>query len=72
MALVSRFRTDSCFRRVMSKWFPATLGVDIAVRNDINPAHACLEQINVDSVQRVSISQIDISRPSHPVVVNSA
>ncbi|KAJ7920924.1 putative L-ascorbate oxidase [Mycena leptocephala] len=51
---------------------PVTGRIDVAVRNGVNPSRVYLEQINIDSVQRRSITEIDITPPSQPVAVNSA
>ncbi|KAJ7824147.1 heme peroxidase [Mycena leptocephala] len=51
---------------------PVTGRVDVAVRNGVNPSRIYLEQINIDSVQRRSITEIDITPPSQPVPANSA
>ncbi|KAJ6464906.1 hypothetical protein C8R45DRAFT_939751 [Mycena sanguinolenta] len=45
---------------------------DVAVRNGVNPARVYLEQLITDSVQRVSVSEIDIVPPSEPVAANAA
>ncbi|KAJ7193714.1 heme peroxidase [Mycena pura] len=42
------------------------------VRNGVNPSRVYLEQINIDSVQRRSITENDITPPSQPVAANSA
>ncbi|KAJ7920561.1 heme peroxidase [Mycena leptocephala] len=51
---------------------PVTGRVDVAVRNGVNPSRVYLEQINIDSVQRRSITEIDITPPSQSVAANSA
>ncbi|KAJ7339973.1 putative L-ascorbate oxidase [Mycena albidolilacea] len=51
---------------------PVTGRVDVAVRNGVNPSRVYLEQINIDSVLRRSITEIDITPPSQLVAANSA
>ncbi|KAF7337433.1 Peroxidase [Mycena sanguinolenta] len=45
---------------------------DVAVRNGVNPTRVYLEQSITDSVQRVSVSEIDIVPPSEPIAANAA
>ncbi|KAF8188886.1 heme peroxidase, partial [Mycena galopus ATCC 62051] len=51
---------------------PVTGRIDVAVRNGVNPTRIYLEQINIDAVQVISISQIDFTPPTTPVAINSA
>ncbi|KAJ6471466.1 putative L-ascorbate oxidase [Mycena sanguinolenta] len=51
---------------------PVVGRVDIAVRNGVNPTRVYLESITRDSVQRVVVTEIDLTPPTNPVVVNSA
>ncbi|KAJ6471484.1 heme peroxidase [Mycena sanguinolenta] len=46
--------------------------IDIAVRNGVDPTRVYLESITRDSVQRVVVTEIDLTPPINPVVVNSA
>ncbi|KAJ6484253.1 hypothetical protein C8R45DRAFT_1099388 [Mycena sanguinolenta] len=46
--------------------------IDIAVRNGVNPTRLYLESITRDSVQRVVVTEIDLTPPVNPVVVKSA
>ncbi|KAF8148129.1 heme peroxidase [Mycena galopus ATCC 62051] len=41
--------------------------VDVAVRNSANVSRVYLEAISTDSVQRVVITEIDLTPPAHPV-----
>ncbi|KAF7330711.1 Peroxidase [Mycena sanguinolenta] len=45
---------------------------DPVVRNGVNPTRVYLEQSITDSVQRVSVSEIDIVPPSEPIAANAA
>ncbi|KAF7340537.1 Peroxidase [Mycena sanguinolenta] len=46
--------------------------IDVAVRNGVNPTRVYLEQTTTDSVGRIVVTEIDISPPSQPVILNSA
>ncbi|KAF8129452.1 hypothetical protein K438DRAFT_1999855 [Mycena galopus ATCC 62051] len=51
---------------------PFTGRFDVAVPNDVNPTRIYLEELVTDSIQRVSVVEIDITPPSQPIAVNSA
>ncbi|KAJ7744575.1 heme peroxidase [Mycena metata] len=51
---------------------PLTGRVDVAVRNGVHPTRVYLEQVVTDSVQRISITEIDMTPPLQPIAVNSA
>ncbi|KAJ6453703.1 putative L-ascorbate oxidase [Mycena sanguinolenta] len=49
---------------------PVVGRVDVAVRNGVNVTRLYLEEVGTDSVQRVSITEIDIARPTQAIAVN--
>ncbi|KAJ7494262.1 heme peroxidase [Mycena galericulata] len=52
--------------------FPSAGRFDVAIRNNANPTRVYLEQVARDSVQRPTITEIDIAPPAHPVAANAA
>ncbi|KAF8189461.1 heme peroxidase [Mycena galopus ATCC 62051] len=46
---------------------PFTGRFDVAVGNDVNPTRVYLEELVTDSIQRVSVVEIDITPPSQPI-----
>ncbi|KAF8126229.1 heme peroxidase [Mycena galopus ATCC 62051] len=45
---------------------------DVAVRNGLNPTRVYLEESITDSIQRVSVTELNIAPPSQPIAANSA
>ncbi|KAJ6460018.1 heme peroxidase [Mycena sanguinolenta] len=51
---------------------PLSGRIDVAVRNGVNPTRIFLQEITTDSVQRIIVTEVDITPPSEPVAANSA